>query len=113
MSRYPSAYGYTPSYKTVGGSSSSYPSALDTGLPSGTGLSRDLDREMGAMKREMDREFGTGVATSVGFILELQTKVREDFTIKEKAPTRAISWLKASTSAFTYNYAKSLPKHGK
>ena len=77
MSRYPSAYGYTPSYKTVGGSSISYPSALDTGLPSSTGLSRDLDREMGAMKREMDREFGTGVAMSVGFILELQTKVRE------------------------------------
>ena len=77
MSRYPSAYGYTPSYKTVGGSSSSYPSALDTGLPSSTGLSRDLDREMGAMKREMDREFGTGVAMSVGFTLELQTKVRE------------------------------------
>ena len=64
MSRYPSAYGYTPSYKTVGGSSSSssYPSALDT---SSSGLSRDLDREMGAMKREMDREFGTGVAMAV------------------------------------------------
>ena len=61
MSRYPSAYGYTPSYKTVGGSSS-YPSALDTGS---SGLSRDLDREMGAMKREMDREFGTGVAMAV------------------------------------------------
>ena len=65
MSRYPSAYGYTPSYKTVAGSSSSYPSALDTGLPSSSGLSRDLDREMGAMKREMDREFGTGVAMAV------------------------------------------------
>ena len=66
MSRYPSAYGYTPSYKTVGSSSSSsYPSALDTGLPSSSGLSRDLDREMGAMKREMDREFGTGVAMAV------------------------------------------------
>ena len=64
MSRYPSAYGYTPSYKTVAGSSS-YPSALDTGLPSSSGLSRDLDREMGAMKREMDREFGTGVAMAV------------------------------------------------
>ena len=63
MSRYPSAYGYTPSYKTVGSSSSSsYPSALDTGS---SGLSRDLDREMGAMKREMDREFGTGVAMAV------------------------------------------------
>ena len=27
--------------------------------------------------------------------------VREDFTITEKAPTRAFSWLKAPTSAFT------------
>ena len=26
--------------------------------------------------------------------VELQTKVREDFTITEKAPTRAFSWLK-------------------
>ena len=30
--------------------------------------------------------------------LELQTKVREDFTIKEKAPTRTFSWLKVPTS---------------
>ena len=29
-------------------------------------------------------------------------KVREDFKIMEKAPTRAFSWLKASTSAFTF-----------
>ena len=29
------------------------------------------------------------------FRVELQTKVREDFTITEKAPTRAFSWLKA------------------
>ena len=26
----------------------------------------------------------------------------EDFTITEKAPTRAFSWLKAPTSAFTF-----------
>ena len=42
---------------------------------------------------------------------ELQTKVREDFTI------RAISWLKAPTSVFTFktllrHYAKQEPKHG-
>ena len=30
-------------------------------------------------------------------------KVREVFTITEKAPTRAFSWLKAPTCAFTYN----------
>ena len=28
-----------------------------------------------------------------GCCLELQTKVREDFTIKEKTPGRAFSWL--------------------
>ena len=29
--------------------------------------------------------------------------VPEDFTITEKAPTRAFSWLKAPTSSFTFN----------
>ena len=29
--------------------------------------------------------------------IELGTKLREDFTISEKAPTRALSWLKAPT----------------
>ena len=29
-------------------------------------------------------------------------KVREDFTIMEEAPTRAFSWLKAPTRAFTF-----------
>ena len=32
----------------------------------------------------------------------------EDFTITEEAPTRAFSWLKASTSTFTF---KTLLKH--
>ena len=31
-------------------------------------------------------------------IIELQMKVHEDFTITEKAPTRAFSWLKAHSS---------------
>ena len=34
--------------------------------------------------------------------IELQTKVQEDFTITEKAPTRAFSWLKVPTIAFTF-----------
>ena len=34
--------------------------------------------------------------------VELQTNFREDFTITEKAPTRAFSWLKVRTSAFTF-----------
>ena len=35
------------------------------------------------------------------YTLELQTKVREYFTITEEAPSRAFSWLKAPTLAFT------------
>ena len=47
--------------------------------------------------------------------VELQTKVREGFTITEKASTRAFSWLKAPTCAFTFrtllrHYAKQAPK---
>ena len=34
--------------------------------------------------------------------IELQTKVREDFTFAEKAPTRVFSKLKMHTSAFTF-----------
>ena len=33
-------------------------------------------------------------------------KVREDFTIMEKAATRAFSWLKAPTSTFTFMTVK-------
>ena len=40
-----------------------------------------------------------GLAAS---IVELQTKVREDFTIAENALTRAFSWLKAPTYAVTF-----------
>ena len=35
-------------------------------------------------------------------ILELQTKVCKDFTIMEKAPTRAFSWLKVHKSPVTF-----------
>ena len=50
--------------------------------------------------------------------LELQTKVRRDFTITKMAPIRVISWVNVSTSAFTFktllkHYAKWAPKHGK
>ena len=34
--------------------------------------------------------------------LELETKVHTRFVITEKAPTRAFSWLKAATTAFTF-----------
>ena len=42
------------------------------------------------------------IAALAGYLVELQTKVREDFTITEKAPTRAFPWLKAPTSIFTF-----------
>ena len=35
-------------------------------------------------------------------MLELQKKLHEDFTITEKAPTRAFSRLRVPTSAFTF-----------
>ena len=35
------------------------------------------------------------LATVVVWAVELQTKVREDFTITEEAPTKAFSWFKA------------------
>ena len=37
-----------------------------------------------------------------GSQVELQTKFRKVFTITEKAPTRALTWLKPPTSAFTF-----------
>ena len=44
---------------------------------------------------------GCQVVPLHALVLELQTEVREDFTITEMAPTRAFSWLKPPTSAFT------------
>ena len=42
-----------------------------------------------------------GGMTNVGTLV-LQTKAIRRFVIMEKAPTRAFSWLKAATIAFTY-----------
>ena len=42
------------------------------------------------------------------YTIELETKVLEDVKITEKAPTRAFSWLKAPTKAFTF---KTLLRH--
>ena len=49
-----------------------------------------------------------GVAVACNIILELLTKYRRSCTITEKAPTRAFSWLKAATTAFTF---KTLLRH--
>ena len=48
--------------------------------------------------------------------IELATNFRRSFTITEQAPTRAFSWLKVSTSYFTFktlsrHYAKRAPEH--
>ena len=40
--------------------------------------------------------------------MELESKVREVFTITERAPPRASSWFKEVTTAFTF---KNLLKH--
>merc|ERR1712198_342710 len=56
MSRYPSAYGHTPSYRSVGGMPA-YPSALgtrDSDLSfKSSALSSDIDREFSALKSSM------------------------------------------------------------
>jgi len=81
MSRYPSAYGHTPSYKSVG---SGYPSALSSGSSvldssSSSSSSRmrnmemDMDREMGAMRREMDRDFTTGTVSIFLFLGDIES----------------------------------------
>ena len=45
--------------------------------------------------------------------LELQTKVRGDFKITEKAPIRAFSWLKALELSYLRHYAKwAVNRHG-
>ena len=41
------------------------------------------------------------LATVVVWVVELQTKVSEDFTIMEKAPIEAFSWLIAPNITFT------------
>ena len=38
--------------------------------------------------------------------VEFQTKVREDFTITEKVPSRAFSWLKAPTHTKLFKCSK-------
>ena len=47
-------------------------------------------------------------AATLQWSVELQAKVSKDCTITEKAPTRAFSWLKAPTGAFTF---KTLLRH--
>ena len=57
-----------------------------------------------------------GAVYPLCYVEELQTKVREDFTITEKVPTRTFSWLKVTTSKFTFkallrHYAKQALSH--
>ena len=71
----------------------------------------------GAMKRLSDCRVAAGDMVSRASN-EGYTNVHEDFTITVKAPTRAFSWLKATTSIFTFktlfrHYAKQTLTHGK
>ena len=61
----------------------------------------------GAMKRLSDCRVAAGDMVSRASN-EGYTKVRDDFTITEKTPTRAFSWLKAPTSTFIF---KTLLRH--
>ena len=60
------------------------------------------------MKRKVARKKRRTDTLLMVAAVVLQTKVREDFIVTEKAPTRTFSWLKAVTSAFTYDTIKTL-----
>merc|ERR1712198_652648 len=62
MSRYPSAYGHTPSYKSVG---SGYPSALSSGSSVLDSSSSSSSSRMRNMEMEMDRDFTAGTRSSL------------------------------------------------
>ena len=49
-----------------------------------------------------DDSFGGEARDEARASNEGHPKVREHFTITEKAPTRTFSWLKENTSAFTF-----------
>ena len=53
------------------------------------------------MKRKVARKKRRTDTLLMVAAVVLKTKVREDFIVTEKAPTRTFSWLKAVTSAFT------------
>ena len=70
------------------------------------------------------RDFASSVPAN-GYISDSETASASNscirrFVITEKAPTRAFSWLKAATTAFTFktllllrHFAKRVPKHVK
>ena len=74
-------------------------------LNTNPGLELSLDTRAGARLLLTDLTMlysSLQEATWTRFQVELQMKVREDFTITEKDPIRALSWLKAPTGAFTF-----------
>ena len=61
---------------------------------------------------------GSHIKIHMNSEVPVQVQTVEKKRITEKAPTRAISWLKVPTSTFTFktllrHYAKQAPKHGK
>merc|ERR1711892_883067 len=67
MSRYPSAYGHTPGYKSLTSSTSTYPSALEGGrrMDMDLGLSPGGRTSSSLLGSNIDREFASLSVTSV------------------------------------------------
>merc|ERR1712045_133179 len=109
MSRYPSAHGHTPSYKSLGsGSGSSYPSALGSSvLDSGSSLGRDMDREMAAMKREMDRDFGTTRSSGLGSSSMVDPLKYSSTSLGLSSPLSRLEESSSSSSVQTKSYSSS------
>ena len=59
-------------------------------------------------RRAGNAEEAEKIKLTCGLLKELQTDLREVLQCTEKAPTRAYSWLKVTTTAFTY---KTLLRH--
>ena len=64
---------------------------------------RDNPPRTGRLRRKVMRgKPRHGAVRYSGYSLEMETKVREDFTITEKAPTEAFFWLKVPTVTFSF-----------
>ena len=80
---------------------------------------REEDRLVAAvLALYLTRSLVTSGYVRLVYTIELETNLREDFAITEKAPTRVFSWLKALTNASTFktilrNHAKQMVTHSK
>jgi len=110
MSRYPSAYGHTPSYRSVGGlpsSTPSYPSALNRDLPSA--LSRDLDKEFASVGSALDRHGLGGLGSSLSTSLSHDPLSGVSRTSGSSSAVKSTSY-SSSTSSSTADGRGGIPK---